>query len=597
MIMNRHLNLICLSLAVLLCAACGGPKVNITPFGQLNQGTSQLNSHAGASVRSSIKPMKHTLTLLPPDTTSLKWPSYPRVRVLPDGSYILFWQEGLSAGDGNGRHTLYAKSEDMVNWKHMGYLWECETVVNALGNEDLRVYTNANALVLSTGELMVCSSYRTIHTYNKIDHKSDQGIKIKFSRDGGLTWYGEQTIYHGPNWEAHLMESRDGQIQVYFSESRPWTSWSHSGTSLVVSDDGGKTWTPELGQKPWRVMRKKWWCEDLGRYLLTDQMPVGIRLNGTDQLAFAMETVTGRVKNKQTFSTSIVFSPEDGKWIPVEDEEESDSPTYRLDNVDGNGNASGPYLVQFPSGETALLLTTRGKIYTKLGDEKAHNWSETSLRPIFPDWAGWPGAEIETSHTMLATTVQRPKGWQKTIGLVKLALNHDICATPRKVRMDGRNREWKKTDDALFLGELSDAWATIRASQDKDNLYFLVEVSDTCMTSSDNVSLMLAGTGASSEEALTVNISADGLLIAEKSGLEVTGVRSAMISEGTLDSEGGDDKGWVAEISVPRELLQVTDSKIVLNAAFYDAAAGREDFLSEPLEDGSTVNWKLVMGL
>ena len=305
-------------------------------------------------------------------------------------------------------------------------------------------------------------------------------------------------------------------------------------------------------------------------------MPVGIRLNGTDQLAFAMETVTGRVKNKQTFSTSIVFSPEDGKWIPVEDEEESDSPTYRLDNVDGNGNASGPYLVQFPSGETALLLTTRGKIYTKLGDEKAHNWSETSLRPIFPDWAGWPGAEIETSHTMLATTVQRPKGWQKTVGLVKLALNHDICATPRKVRMDGRNREWKKTDDALFLGELSDAWATIRASQDKDNLYFLVEVSDTCMTSSDNVSLMLAGTGASSA---------------------VTGVRSAMISEGTLDSEGGDDKGWVAEISVPRELLQVTDSKIVLNAAFYDAAAGREDFLSEPLEDGSTVNWKLVMGL
>ena len=162
---------------------------------------------------------------------------------------------------------------------------------------------------------------------------------------------------------------------------------------------------------------------------------------------------------------------------------------------------------------------------------------------------------------MLATTVQRPKGWQKTIGLVKLALNHDICATPRKVRMDGRNREWKKIDDALFLGEFSDAWATIRASQDKDNLYFLVEVSDTCMTSSDNVSLMLAGTGASSAEALTVNISANGLLIAERSGIEVAGVRSSMSSEGTLDSDGG------------------------------------EDFLSEPLEDGSTANWKLVMGL
>lgn len=585
-----------IALAVLLCAACGN-RLKLTPFEDLNQGESPLNSHAGVCDRSSVKLMHSTFNLLPADTVSLKWPSYPRVRVLPDGSYILFWQEGLRVGDGNGRHTRYAKSDDLVNWKHMGYLWECENVVNGLGNEDIRVYTNANGLVLSTGELMVCSSFRTVYTYNKPEYKSEQGLKVKFSKDGGLTWYGEQTIYHGPNWEAHLMETRDGEIQVYFSESRPWTSWSHSGTSLVYSRDGGRTWQPELGEKPLRVMRKNWWCEDLGRNLLTDQMPVGIRLNGTDQMAFAMETVTGRVKNRQSFSTSIVFSPEDGKWIPVEDEETSDSPTYRLDNVDENGNASGPYLVQFHSGETVLLLTTRGKIYTKVGDERAHNWSETSQRPIFPDWAGWPGAEIETSHTMLATTVQRPKGWQKTIGLVKLALNHDICATPRRVRMDGRNCEWKKTDDALFLGEFSDAWATIRASQDKDNLYFLVEVSDTCMTSSDNVSLMLAGTGASSAEALTVNISADGLLIAERSGIEVTGVRSSMSSEGTLDSEGGDDKGWVAEISVPRELLQIADSQIALNAVLYDAAAGREDFLSEPLEDGSTANWKLVMGL
>lgn len=594
--MYRSMNRILLAVAVLLCAACGGHKVNITPFEQLNQGAHELNSHAGATMRSSIKPMKHTLTLLTPDTTSLKWPSYPRVRVLPDGSYILFWQEGLKPGDGNGRHTLYARSNDMVNWKHMGYLWECENVVNALGDEDLRVYTNANALVLSTGELMVCSSYRTIHTYNKMEHKSDHGIKIKFSKDGGLTWYGEKTIYHGPNWEAHLMESRDGQIQVYFSESRPWTSWSHSGTSLVVSDDGGKTWTPELGSKPWRVMRKKWWCEDMGRYLLTDQMPVGIRLNGTDQLAFAMETVTGRVKGKQSFSTSIVFSPEDGKWIPVEDEEDSDSPTYRLDRVNGDGNAAGPYLVQFPSGETVLLTTTRGKIYTQSGDERAHDWSEISTRPIFPDWAGWPGAEVESAHTMLATTVQRPKGWEKTIGLVRLALNHDITATSRRVRVDGRNREWKNTDEALFLGELSDAWATVRASQDKDNLYFLVEVSDTCMTSSDYVSLMLSEAEAPASESLAVNVSADGLVICERSGVEVTGIVTRMSSEGTVDSEGV-DRGWVAEIAVPRELLSVKDSQIALNAVLYDAAAGSEDFLSEPCEDGSTDNWKRIKGL
>lgn len=595
--MNRFCSFFVSAAAVLFCTACGGSKVVLTPFEQLNQGDSPLNSHAGATMRSSIKPMKHTFTLLPPDTTSLKWPSYPRVRVLPDGSYILFWQEGLKAGDGNGRHTLYAKSDDLVNWKHMGYLWECETVTNALGNEDLRVYTNANALVLSTGELMVCSSFRTIHTYNKIDHKSDHGLKIKFSKDGGLTWYGEQTIYHGPNWEAHLMETRDGEIQAYFSESRPWTSWSHSGTSLVYSRDGGKTWYPKLGSKPLRVMRKNWWCEDMGRNLLTDQMPVGIRLNGTDQMAFAMETVTGRVKNRQTFSTSIVFSPEDGKWIPIEDEETSDSPTYRLDNVDGNGNASGPYLVQFPSGETVLLLTTRGKIYTKTGDEKAHNWSQTSKRPVFPDWAGWPGAETEGSHTMLATTVQRPKGWQKTIGVVRLALNHDIAATARKVRVDGNNREWEKTDDALFLGEFSDARATVRASQDKDNLYFLVEVADSVMASSDYVSLMLSDIGSGSSDALIVKVDAKEGTVVERAGKEVPGVRTSFRSQGTIDLDDAEDKGWIVEIAVPRELLDVKDSQIALNAVLYDDAAGQEEFLSEFYEGGITENWIRVNSL
>lgn len=593
---RRFVNILFAALAVLLSTACGN-RLKLTPFEELNQGDAPLNSHKGSYDRSSVKLMHSTFNLLPADTVSLKWPSYPRVRVLPDGSYILFWQEGLSVGDGNGRHTRYAKSDDLVNWRHQGYLWECENVVNGLGNEDIRVYTNANGLVLSTGELMVCSSFRTVYTYNKPEYKSEQGLKIKFSKDGGLTWYGEQTIYHGPNWEAHLMETRDGEIQVYFSESRPWTSWSHSGTSLVYSRDGGKTWQPELGEKPLRVMRKNWWCEDLGRNLLTDQMPVGIRLNGTDQMAFAMETVTGRVKNRQTFSTSIVFSPEDGKWIPIEDEETSDSPTYRLDNVDENGNASGPYLVQFHSGETVLLLTTRGKIYTKVGDERAHNWSETSPRPIFPDWAGWPGAEMESSHTMLATTVQRPGGGEKTIGVVRLALNHDITATPRRVRVNGKAGEWKNTDEALFLGEFSDAYATVRSAQDKDNIYFLVEVSDTDMTASDYVTLMLAETGSRVADALTVNVSADGLVIAEKGGFDVDSIVSARVSEGTVDKDGDIDKGWAVEIAVPRGILAIKDSVIALNAVLHDNASGREDFLSEPMEDGLTTNWKHIKGL
>lgn len=573
--MYRTTILSVISVLIIAATACTA-GLQLTPFEKLNQGEAVLNSHKGAACRSSVKPMKSTLRYLPADVTDM--PSYLRIRVLPDGSYILFWQERLAPGDGNGRHTLYAKSPDLEHWTPCGYLFEGGEVVNGRGEKDQRVFTNANAIVLSDGELLACSSYRNIRTYPSIDHKSDQGIVIKRSGDGGLTWYDEKVIYHGPNWEAHLMELPSGELQCYFSESRPWTSWSHSGTSLVYSKDGGRTWEPSLDSKPLRVMRKKWWCEDMGRYLLTDQMPVGIRLNGTDQLAFAMETVTGRVKGRQSFSTSIVFSKEDGTWIPVEDEEESESMTDRMDNVDRGANAAGPYLLQVPSGETVLYLTTKGRLYTMVGDETARNWSEISKRPVFPGWAGWPGGEVETAHTLLAVSPQRNAKDESTAGVIRIALNHDIAASWRKVRPDGRNREWKDTDEALYLGEFSDAAATIRSSADKYNIYFLVEVADTSLAGDDCVALMLSD----SVSHIEVKLSHSGLVSAMKDGQPVEGIAAGAAFEGTVDDSSDRDTGYVAEVSVPRSLFDLRDGFICLNAVLYDNDAGKEEYLIEP---------------
>jgi hypothetical protein len=198
---------------------------------------------------------------------------------------------------------------------------------------------------------------------------------------------------------------------------------------------------------------------------------------------------------------------------------------------------------------------------------------------------------------MLATTVQRPGGGEKTIGVVRLALNHDITATPRRVRINGKTGEWKNTDEALFLGEFSDAYATVRASQDKDNIYLLVEVSDTDMAASDYVALMLAEAGSLTSDALTINVSADGLLISDKGGLKVDSIVSARMAEGTLDEDGDTDKGWAVEIAVPRNIFTIKDSALALNAILYDNASEREDFLSEPLKGGLTTNWKYVKGL
>ena len=68
-------------------------------------------------------------------------------------------------------------------------------------------------------------------------------------------------LFKGPNWESHLIQLPNGDIHCYFAYPRPWISDANSGTALVVSKDGGKTWEPEQGEYPYFVMRSVYWAE------------------------------------------------------------------------------------------------------------------------------------------------------------------------------------------------------------------------------------------------------------------------------------------------------------------------------------------------
>ena len=116
---------------------------------------------------------------------------------------------------------------------------------------------------MANGELLAVASFSTVNTYSNPNYTAEQGIVVKQSQDGGYTWFGEKEIYHGPCWEPHLIELPSGEIQCFFSESRPWTSGSHSGTDMLRSIDGGETWEPALGESAYRVMRKHWWNGEL----------------------------------------------------------------------------------------------------------------------------------------------------------------------------------------------------------------------------------------------------------------------------------------------------------------------------------------------
>ena len=366
-------------------------SLNLSNFEELNQGKVEINSHAGLTSRSSIVKISSTYIEIPAKSLRVSYPGYPRVSVLKDGTYFLTYQAAVESNNGNGHSTYYATSKDFVNWEYKGVLWKQRFVTNSLGKEDSHDFTNANHLVLSNGDLLVVSSYRSVGSYYKLDGWLDHGIIGKISKDNGQTWGEEFHLFKGPNWESHLIQLPNGDIHCYFAYPRPWISDANSGTALVISKDGGKTWEPERGEYPYFVMRSVYWSEKKNQYLASDQMPVGVLLNDSKQFAFAVEVVDSWTNSAQKHSISVVFSPEDGNWKYLPEDHTVKADCQRIDDLDGGKDGIGPAIAQFPSGETVLTYTqnTNSRLMYRVGDHKATNWQKVCSSSPFPKYGGW----------------------------------------------------------------------------------------------------------------------------------------------------------------------------------------------------------------
>lgn len=579
--------------------------LSITPFMELNQAAGELNSHADGYERSSLKMMYNTFQTKGQDD-GYRYPHYARIRKMSDGSYIQMWQtpsdEDAYNGIRNGKDVYYSLSEDFITWTTPAVLFQSKTIFYDLLNRDIRHYSNGNGIVLSNGDFLAVACFRAPEIYNDESYKSYQGIAIKRSADCGKTWSTEQIIYNGPCWEPHLMEIEEGVIHCYFAESRPWISGSHSGTSLVISNDGGVTWTPSVGSEPYRVMRKKWYSEKDDTYFYTDQMAVGIKLNGTSQLAFAVECVDSRnTSNQETLSSSVVYSPENGQWDYLQGDEEASC--ERQDKV---GSGGAPYLVQFHSGETILTYSSSSdyKMYYKVGDERASGFVSQS-RLMLPYKGSWGGMEMESSHTLLASRYSSDND-VPALSHARFALNHNITASSGVHKADGDNSDWKNTDDALYLGSVSNTEATLRCAQDSKNIYFLIEVSEGYLSADDYVTVMMSQADASGtvgNGALRIKAGPAGVISTEKYvgvwGTSGLGATVASAYDGTIGYSYDTDNGYIVEIAVPRTSFDVTDGRMLVNFAMssndYAGQFVGEDSISA--NDKSTSGWIEVCGI
>ena len=559
----------------------GPQSLNLSLFEELNQGKAAVNSHAGLTSRSSIVKMSSTYIEIPYKSLKVNYPAYPRVSILKDGTYFLTYQAAVGSNNGNGHSTYYATSKDFINWECKGVLWKQRFVTNSLGKEDSHDFTNANHIVLANGDLLVISSYRSVGSYYKLDGWLDHGIIGKISKDNGQTWGEEFHLFKGPNWEPHMIQLPNGDIHCYFAYPRPWISDANSGTALVISKDGGKTWEPERGEYPYFVMRSVYWSEKKQQNLASDQMPVGVLLNDSKQFAFAVEVVDSWTNSAQKHSISVVFSPEDGNWVHLPEDHTVPADCKRIDDLDGGKDGIGPALAQFPSGETVLTYTQNGnsRLMYRIGDHKARNWQKVCASSPFPKYGGWASESVTAPHILVMTNKYSQDGG-RGIALAKFALNHDISATKRTPVVDASNSDWADTDEALYLDAGETTFANVRSSSDSDNVYLLVETHDKTISKRDKVTLVLSPLAPGdvvTNGALRLTVVPDGRVSISRynsgkwSVIESTAALKIGLG-GTIDDNSDEDEGYLLEISIPKDELNLSDGVAAFNASIYDAA-------------------------
>ncbi|MBO6169230.1 MAG: exo-alpha-sialidase [Bacteroidales bacterium] len=585
-------------------------SVILTPFSELNAGKQTVNSHAGECGDASLmKNMRSYVELGP--SFGMDAPNYPRVRSMADGSFLLTWQQSDIDGDANGMDVYYALSPDGINWENRGYLFQRVRGYSTPNGNNTKVYTNGNSIVLANGYVCAVASFRPYSFYGKPESQLYSGIELKRSADNGKTWTTTAKVIHrGPNWEAHLVQKSSGRLECYFSESHPLISSSNSGTAMVYSDNNGSTWYPALGSNPWssyspiHAIRHNWPADSEYPERYTDQMPVLIQLNGSQQLTGVFETVKSynASSNSVSFKISQSWSPEDGNWPDLADGPDgwrgTGGQVYSTDSEFYNptiaNSGTAPYIIQFPSGETVVSYSS-GRQYAMIGDETARNYS-AAFRLFDEGACSWGGLDLCGSHEMMATVRIGRGGDTSTsnppvIALVRYALNHSISATSRMVKADGVNTEWETSDEAVFVGSKSQAQATLRCSSDQDNVYFLVEVMDESLSSSDYVYLDLSAPGTVlGSDAFRLKLGKDGLdSVSRWNG-------SSWAVDGSLgitaSSAVADGQGWLAEVCVPRASVPAV-GELALNLTLYESSVSTTDVL----RDSILSNWIKVKNL
>jgi hypothetical protein len=551
--------------------------VQITPIEKLNRGTADMNSHADVTSRSSLKMNFRTYVGLGQTALGVAKPNYPRIKKMANGSYIMVYHNNEI-----GASCDYAISTDLKVWSAKGKIYKNYAITDSKGGANERRFSTCDAVVLSNGDILAVASYRANVGYK--ERPLDAGLALRRSKDNGNTWSDPIEIYQGVNWEPYLLQLPSGEIHCYFTDSdRTLIEGTDTGTAMVVSGDNGNKWTPFFGAAPYYVLRTKHMKD--GKIYFNNQMPSVIKLNNSNELVAALEANIGN------YNISFAYSGADGEWTHLAVDEEGPA-----DRNDLAFRGSAPYIRQFPSGETVLSYNLSSKFYLKVGDSKARNFGE-AYTPFSGGY--WGTLELVDNHQIIGAM---PNTGDGEVMLSKFILNHSINATQRTVTVNGDNSEWKDTDEALFVGEKSQAQATLRSAADKDHVYFLIEVLDDVISKEDYATIFISpvtDNDVIGEESYRIKVSYDGMRASSiyKGSWTSSAVEAKVKAayRGTIAQNNDKDHGYVVELAIPRSKLNIKSKQLLVNFSITDSESTEDAIFNTT--STSTAKWISVLGL
>ena len=613
--MAKNTNRIALLAFALLALACGGKAgpdsgpggsgegVLLHTVWDMDTSAVAINSHAGDELTSVLQPIWSKFQKIPhiymnvgvpADATEQKFSCYPRIKLMADGNYLLLYHSGRL-----GSRIWCRRSSDFLNWTPAEMLYEPVSVDVPEGNktvQDWRRFVNPDAVVLKhngamNGDILMVCSYRATKHY---DQGIDCGLSFRRSTNNGKTWSKPTLVPVGANWEAYLLELPDGTIHCYYTDATPQTR--NSGTSLIVSTDGGYSWSEKI-----RVSRQFKYTyrtnvEEKKQYngekIFTDQMPCFRLLNDGRTI---MGWLEARIENpapptdcgnSDTYNShcemSLVYN--DGfTWQDLG--ENSAGPARRKTNIMRRG--AGGYVVTYPSGEVFISCGLYSLFHIRLGDAAGENWYGNSDWLDDANWTipfkgtGYWGCMETCGSNMMAVgmhediTENNPGGMQ----LGMYYLNQRQKPSEQDIEIDGDASEWL-TDKGWFIADTLGDEVFIRSAISNGKLCFAVERKDASADDGSTVNIILSRNGGTPVNA---RVGLHGLVASNASGA-VAATNPATAKDGS--------KGYVCELAIPLSSLGVSKGGSLRCLAVLEKGNVRTMFSFANGADSNT--WQLI---